>query len=272
MARIPMAKRMAEGGLKKLFSGFLGRHKAEETAPPDAEVRASFEQTVIRLQQMVEERSFVDVRFPGRADSVYQSLILKVDPHERYVLIDELFPAHGQFFISPGDEVEITSVRRGIPVRFHSWVKSISIDEIDGLPAYRLALPDSVEAKQRRTHFRLALDTDSGVRLRIRAPDGDRLLCTVLNLSQTGLGFSCQGNLTDVLRQGPLLRNSLLTIPGLPDLSCDLEARSFEFRKQPHRHTVVGARLENLAPAAAKQLEQYLVLTQRHQRRDTVRR
>ncbi len=196
MARIPMAKRMAEGGLKKLFSGFLGRHKAEETAPPDAEVRASFEQTVIRLQQMVEERSFVDVRFPGRADSVYQSLILKVDPHERYVLIDELFPAHGQFFISPGDEVEITSVRRGIPVRFHSWVKSISIDEIDGLPAYRLALPDSVEAKQRRTHFRLALDADSGVRLRIRGPDGDRLLCTVLNLSQSGLGFSCQGNLT----------------------------------------------------------------------------
>ena len=49
--------------------------------------RASFEQTVIRLQQMVEERSFVEVRFPGRADNTYQSLILKVDPLERYVLI-----------------------------------------------------------------------------------------------------------------------------------------------------------------------------------------
>ena len=272
MARIPVAKRMAEGGLKKLFSGLLGRHKAEEAAPPDAELRASFEQTVIRLQQMVEERSFVDVRFPGRADSVYQSLILKVDPHERYVLIDELFPAHGQYFISPGDEVEISSVRRGVPVRFHSWVKSISIDEIDGLPAYRLALPDSVQARQRRTHFRLALDTDSGVRLRIRGPDGERLLCTVLNLSQNGLGFSCQGNLSESLRESPVLRNCLLSIPGQPEIGCDLEARSFEFRKQPHRHTVVGARIDNLAPASARQLEQYLVLTQRQQRRETVRR
>jgi len=267
-----MATRMADGALKKLFSGLLRRRGPEPAEPPDAEVRANFEQTVIRLQQMVEERSFVDVRFPGRADSVYQSLILKVDPHERYVLIDELFPAHGQFFIAPGDEVEITSVRRGIPVRFHSWVKSISIDETDGLPAYRLALPDTVEARQRRTHFRLALDADSGVRLRIRAPDGDRLLCTVLNLSQTGLGFSCQGNLSERLRQGPVLRNCLLTIPGQPEIGCDLEARSFEFRKQPHRHTVVGARIDNLAPAAAKQLEQYLVLTQRQQRRETVRR
>ena len=67
MARIPMAKRMAEGGLKKLFRGLLGRHKPEEAEPREPELRASFEQTVIRLQQMVEERSFVDVRFPGRA-------------------------------------------------------------------------------------------------------------------------------------------------------------------------------------------------------------
>jgi len=35
---------------------------------------------------------------------------------------------------------------------------------------------------------------------------------------------------------------------------------------------VVGARIDNFAPAAAKQLEQYLVLTQRQQRRETVRR
>jgi len=192
MARTPMAKRMAEGGLKKLFSGLLGRHKPEEAEPREPELRASFEQTVIRLQQMGGGAQLRRRALSGRADSVYQSLILKVDPHERYVLIDELFPAHGQYFISPGDEVEITSVRRGIPVRFQSWVKSISIDETDGLPAYRLALPDSVDAKQRRTHFRLSLDADSGVRLRIRGPDGDRLLCTVLNLSQSGLGFSCQ--------------------------------------------------------------------------------
>jgi len=139
---------MAEGGLKKLIGSLLSRTRNDETeAEPVAETsQASFEQTVIRLQQMVEERSFVEVRFPGRADNTYQSLILKVDPLERYVLIDELFPSHGAFFVSPGDEVEITSIRRGIPVRFSTWVKSISITEQDGIPAYRLALPDAVEA------------------------------------------------------------------------------------------------------------------------------
>jgi c-di-GMP-binding flagellar brake protein YcgR len=93
----------------------------------------------------------------------------------------------------------------------------------------------------------------------------------VQNLSQTGVGFSCQGNLTERLRESAMLRNCSLTIPGAPDIACDLEARSFEFRKQPHRHTIVGARMDNLAPAAAKQLEQFVLLTQRQQRRESVR-
>ncbi len=262
---------MAERGLKKILAGLFSRQPPVPTIEEAPDPRASLEQTVIRLQQLVEERCFVDVRFPDRADNVYQSLILKVDPAEGYVLIDELFPAHGQFFISPGDEVEITSVRRGVPVRFATWVRAISIDEADGLPAYRLALPDAVEAKQRRAHFRLTLDADSGVRLRLRGPEGDRLLCTVLNLSQAGLSFECPGNVTEWLRQHTRLRQCMLTIPGLPEFPCDLEARSFEFRRRPSRHTIVGARIESLAPVAARQLEQFLVIAQRQQRRETAR-
>jgi c-di-GMP-binding flagellar brake protein YcgR len=261
---------MAEGALKKLFSGLLRKDRSEAAAAPDqvADAQSSFEQVVIRLQQLVEERSFVDVRFPARASNTYQSLILKVDPLERYVLIDELFPAHGAFFVSPGDEVEVTSVRRGVPVRFTTWVKSISIDEADGIPAYRLALPDAVEAKQRRKSFRVSVDIDAGIRLRIRGPDANKLLCTVQDLSYGGVGFTCQGNLTERLRASNQLRNCLLTIPGLPDIACDLEVRTFEFRRTPYRHTVVGARFESLASAAEKQLEQYLVLLQRQQRRE----
>jgi c-di-GMP-binding flagellar brake protein YcgR len=44
--------------------------------------------------------------------------------------------------------------------------------------------------------------------------------------------------------------------------------RTFEFRRQPYRHTVIGARFEALAATAEKQLEQYLVLLQRQQRRE----
>jgi c-di-GMP-binding flagellar brake protein YcgR len=262
---------MAQRGLMKLITGLLGKaDSAEETTEVELQ-EAGFEQTIIRLQQLVEERSFVEVRFPDRAQNTYQSLILKVDPQERVVVIDELFPAHGAFFISPGDEVEITSVRRGIPVRFNTWVKSISLDESDGFPAYRLALPDVVEADQRRKHFRVSVDPDAGVRLRIRTPEGDKLLCTVQDLSHNGIGFTCQGNLTDNLRENNLLRGSVLNIPGVADITCDVEVRSFEFRRQPYRHMMIGARLDGLSTSAEKQLEQFLVLIQRQQRRDTSR-
>lgn len=264
---------MAEAALKlkKLFSGLLRRKPAAEPELAAELPQSSFEQVVIRLQQLVEERAFVDVRFPGRASNTYQSLILKVDPLERYVLIDELFPAHGAFFISPGDEVEVTSLRRGIPVRFSTWVKAISIDEADGIPAYRLALPDAVEAKQRRTHFRVSLDPDAGVKLKIRGPEGTKMLCTVQDLSHGGIGFTCQGNLSDRLRENNQLRDCQMSIPGAQDIVCNLEVRTFEFRRQPYRHTVIGARFDTLSPSAEKQLEQFLVLIQRQQRRESQR-
>lgn len=259
------------GALKKLFGGWLRRAAPDASESVDEAPQSNVEQVVIRLQQLVEERSFVDVRFPGRMSNTYQSLILKVDPAEGYVLIDELFPAHGAFVISPGDEVEITSVRRGIPVRFSSWVKSISIDEADGIPAYRLALPEAVEAKQRRRFFRVGVTEDAGLRLRIPGPEGARLACTVQDLSHGGIGFSCPGNLGEMLRENNRLRDCRLGIPGIADIACDLEVRAFEFRRQPSRHTLVGARFDGVAPPAQKQLEQYLVMVQRQQRRENQR-
>ena len=262
---------MAEGAIKRLLSGLRKRPEAQEAAgKEDREpAQASFEQVVIRLQQLVEERSFVDVRFPGRSESTYQSLILKVAPLERYLLIDELFPSHGAFFVTPGDEVEVTSVRRGVPVRFSSWIKAISLDEADGYPAYRLALPDAVEAKQRRKAFRVNVDAEAGLKLRIRGPDGGRQLCTVLDISLGGIGFSCQGNLGEMLRASNQLKNSLISIPGMPDITCDLEARKFEFRRAPYRHTVVGSRFEGLGSSGEKQVEQVIATLQRQSRRGT---
>jgi len=260
---------MADGALKRMLSG-LRKRPGPAAISPDAErnnAQASFEQVVIRLQQLVEERSFVDVRFPGRSDTTYQSLILKIDPIERYLLIDELFPAHGAFFVTPGEEVEVTSICRGIPVRFNSWVKAISLDEADGYPAYRLALPDTVEAKQRRMSFRISVDPEAKLKLRIRGPDGGRLLCTVQDLSMGGLGFTCQGNLGDMLRSNNLLKSNLLSLPELPDISCDLEVRKFEFRKAPYRHTLVGGRFDGLSVQGQRQVEQFMLTLQRQAQR-----
>ncbi|MFZ1295465.1 MAG: hypothetical protein WAR81_14760, partial [Pseudomonadales bacterium] len=93
----------------------------------------------------------------------------------------------------------------------------------------------------------------------------------VLNMSLAGACFSCQGNLSEHLRTTPVLRNCTLSIPGVGDIGCDLEVRSFEFRRQPYRYTVVGVLLDGLNSGASKLLEQYLVMVQRQQRRETTR-
>jgi hypothetical protein len=55
------------------------------------------------------------------------------------LLIDEFFPMHADIVIIPGENIEIMSTGKGLPIRFVSVVGSIEM--LDGSPAYRIALP-----------------------------------------------------------------------------------------------------------------------------------
>jgi hypothetical protein len=134
---------MPEMSMRKLFRNLLGKQQADETSESGID---TLQETLLRLQQLVETRTFVDVKFPLKSHHNFQSLILKVNPSERYLLIDELFPTSRALMVSSGDLVEITSRSRGMPVKFKTTVQSVGIDDVDGMPAYRLALPGAVQA------------------------------------------------------------------------------------------------------------------------------
>ena len=253
--------------MKKLFGSLLGKKNAP--SDPLTQDIDRVQETIIRLQQLVEERSFVEVRFPMKSSHAFQSLILKVDPVERYLLIDELFPANRSIMATSGDVVEITSVSRGMPVKFQTTIHSVSIDDGDGMPAYRLELPGNVSADQRRRNFRLPVEQASGVQLRIRNADGSTLLCTVLNVSHGGVGFSCQGNISERLRSETLLKNCRLRLPDNEEIKIDLEVRSFEYRRHPYRHTLVGTRIAKIEQTDERIIGQFLVGMQRQLRRET---
>lgn len=260
---------MLQSVLKRWF-GSLKASGSEAAEPVDDTAALNrLEETITRLQRLVEDRSFVEVRFPIKSNHAFQSLVLKVDPVERYLLIDELFPVSNNIIVDAGDVVEITSQSKGMPVKFRTTIESVNIMDADGMPAYRLALPGTVKAEQRRRNFRVALEAESsGVRLRIRNPDGSKYLCSVLNLSHGGVGFSCQGNLSERLRTNSNLNDCLLSLPDNPAVKLDLEVRSFEYRRHPYRHTLVGSRIARIEPGDERAIDQFLIGLQRQLRRD----
>lgn len=232
---------------------------------PVAEDSAIKSETLMRLQELCLKHTFVNVRFVNRIDCSFQSLILKVDPDSQSLLIDEFFPMHADIAIIPGENIEIISTGKGLPIKFVSVVGSIEI--LDGSPAYRIALPKKIKANQRREYFRVAVHNDMNTRLRINLSGGDMAMCRIINLSSSGVSFSVDKNISERLASNRNLKDAKFTLPDGDMLSCNLEVKSYEYRKPPYRCTVIGARFDNLPRPSQKQLDKLIFTLQRLSRR-----
>lgn len=232
---------------------------------PVAEDSAIKSETLMRLQELCLKHTFVNVRFVNRIDCSFQSLILKVDPDSQSLLIDEFFPMHADIAIILGENIEIISTGKGLPIKFVSVVGSIEI--LDGSPAYRIALPKKIKANQRREYFRVAVHNDMNTRLRINLSGGDMAMCRIINLSSSGVSFSVDKNISERLASNRNLKDAKFTLPDGDMLSCNLEVKSYEYRKPPYRCTVIGARFDNLPRPSQKQLDKLIFTLQRLSRR-----
>lgn len=241
-----------QGFLSFLFGGKNHQAANEVKIKPE---------TLIRLQELCAKHTFVNVNFTDRINCSFQSLILRVEPKNQSMLIDEFFPLQPDMAIMPGESIEITSIGKGLPIKFSSSIGAIEM--LDGSPAYRIALPSKVKANQRRDFFRINVDRDMETRLRINLAGGDIAYCDIINLSSSGIGFRVDKNLSEQLSANRLLKNATLTLPDHGVISCDLEVKSYEYRKPPHRCTVVGARFLAMPRTSQKQLDKLMITLQR---------
>lgn len=242
------------------FIAHLFRSKSDKESQPSPTVKP---ETLVRLRELCAKHTFVDVSFSDRQDHAYQSLIIKVDVDSQSLLIDELYPLQTNMNIGPGEHIEITSCGKGLPVKFSSTITAIEMHE--GSPAYRIALPRKVKANQRREFFRVSTRNEAGFQLRIPLTGGGS--CNVLDLSSSGIGFRVDKNISEQLRAHRIIEDARLTLPDNTVVYCDIEVRSFEYRKPPQRCTLVGATLLDIARPAQKQLDKLLIRLQREQKK-----
>jgi len=243
------------GLMARLFGG-----KPAAAVAPSANV-----ETLVRLHELCEKHTFVDVRFVGREDVAYQSLIIDIDAKSQSLRIDELYPLDRGTNVLVGEEIEITSRGKGLPVTFTSSI--IALEMHQGNPAYRVALPAAVSANQRRGFFRIDVSREMDLRLHIPLEGGALALCTILNISSAGIGFKFDKNISEQIRSNRMIRGAKLTLPDNAVLYCDLEVRSYDYKRAPSRHTLVGAKIDNLSPGEKKQFDKCLLKLQRQAKR-----
>lgn len=217
-----------------------------------------------QLELLQRRHSFLDVHFP-RIERHFQSLILELHPDEGYLLIDELFPADGRQLLLEGDIAEINARSSGGAVAFFS--RLLLKETGDGVPAYRMELPEEIGGSYRRHAFRVYVERENDLQLDLRDGAGNPLPARIVNLSADGIKVSVDGDAVRLLEHHHQFDNALIRLPDDVDIECQIDFRNIYLMRTPHQHTIAGGKLDIALAPQRNKLSQYLAAIQRKQRR-----
>lgn len=214
----------------------------------------------LQLHQAQRSRSFVEVQVEDD-DVIYQSIILSVDPEERTLLIDELFP--NDFVGLAGQRVRI-SIRQnnGRKLKFNSVIREQYLD--DGTPLYVLTMPEDLQTDQRRSSYRLPIGNNTLIESQFTGPDQQSYPAKLRNLSSSGISMEVAvNNIEDFdLHYNDKLSHLQFDFAGI-NVDCGLAVRNVEPLDEAHQSVLIGAEFVDIGPLEQRGLEKSIMRIQR---------
>lgn len=217
-----------------------------------------------RLTWLLNHHEWIDVNV-CRTEQSYQSLILAIDPDQKEILIDDLFPKQGRPALEAGDRLEISCRAKRSPINF--FTRLLAQETRDGEIAWRLELPEEIGLTQSRGSYRVYVESEVGLEIDIPV-DGQTLPAVrVINLSTDGIKLSFPQEVEQQLRASPHFAGCLIRLPTDYYIDCEIELRNLYPLRTPFHHILAGGKMVVANPQQRVKLQQYLASVQRKQRR-----
>lgn len=230
-----------------------GKHD-EPSSKPDKTLNEIY----LKLYQSMREHHFVDVRIDGD-DAVYQSMILEIDPLEKTILIDELFPRG--FVGLPGQRVEVT-VRQSQAQKVKFATTILEQHDFDETPLYVLTMPDALDSDQRRNAYRLPIGRNLAICPRFVGPDNQRYLARLCNLSTRGVALEVEVDDPEQFHDDDELQHVAFDFAGM-SFDCDMTVRNVMVRDSDQNTVLIGAEFHDLPALEERVLEKSIMRIQR---------
>ncbi len=232
-----------------MFKNWLRKKKT-------AQVDLTLNEVYLALHAAQHHHSFLEVAIDG-SDVVYQSMILSLDPQERTILIDELFPR--DFVGLPGQCVHC-SIRQpqGRKLQFESVI-------VEGYrhaerPLYVMAMPAAVEESQRRGSYRLPVGGELEVKSSFVGPDDRSYRARLRNLSAGGACIEVDSAAATSWRSGNTLKALVFEFAGI-SVGCDLAVRNIS--ENNRGVALIGGEFSELPVETLRALERSIMRVQR---------
>lgn len=217
-----------------------------------------------RLHYLQNHHEWIDVTVCKTGDN-FQSLILALDPDQKELLIDELYPLDNDRLLQSGDRLEISSRSKRAPISFFTRILASELHQ--GEQAYRLELPEDIGIQHSRGAFRVYVENEVGLDIDMQIEGVAIPAVRIINLSTDGIKLWLPTDAEHSLKSTPRVEDIVIRLPNGHYIDCDIELRNRYVINTPHPHIVAGGKLVvRNAPQRVK-LQQYLAAIQRKQRR-----
>ena len=241
-----------------MITALIDRFRAKATIKADN----ALNYTYLHLHQAQRSRDFLEVMVEG-GEVVYQSMILELDPNERTILIDELFPKG--FVGLVGQKVHLAIRQKGgRKIKFESVIQEQY--SYDDAPIYVLAMPQDIETGQRRSAYRLPIADTMAIDSHFVGPEGQPYHASLRNVSSTGIAMDVLLGDDETGVHGPdsfqyndILDDLVFDFAGV-NINCEASVRSIEVDQ---RHVLIGAEFVDLPPVEQRVLERSIMRIQR---------
>lgn len=242
-----------------MISDWLQRYRDARTRRDHEKPEPDFalNKTYLTLFQAQREHYFIDVEVEGD-DVVYQSMILSLDPEEKTILIDELFPRG--FVGLPGQKVKV-SVRqpKGHKVKFFTTILEQHTD--DDAPLYVLTLPAMLDSDQRRNAYRLPVSHALRIKPQFIGPDNRNYVARLCDVSSRGVGMELEVDDPEQFHYEDGLSHVAFDFAGI-SFDCDMKIKNLSVDPS-HNKVVIGAEFIDLPPLDQRMLEKSIMRIQR---------
>lgn len=211
------------------------------------------------LKDIEQESPLCTISIEGITEE-FSSSILDVQLDNKQIILDELFPKHGNKLLI-NKKIKLSTIHNGI--RLALMLSDITDGSSRGIIYYKSAIPSRIYYPQRRTIPRIQLTVlnipFSGVSSRTKSSVGGH----IFDLSRGGIGIVIPNNRARIQR-GDSIKNCRITLDD-HSINFDLAIRFIKTTNQETGKTQIGGYFDNITSKGQNKLEHFVATLEREE-------